>query len=98
MLRVLKGGNNLSFRAVKPSTLGERELNFCVRDGNRWILSSIVTAMVYETLTGKHIGIITARFPPNGYISDSLFRELSARRLTTEQRRIIQNAIQKTDS
>ena len=50
--RVWKGGNNLSFRAVRPSTLGERELNFCVRDGNRWILSSIVTAMVYYTLTG----------------------------------------------
>ena len=64
MLRVLKGGNNLSFRAVKPSTLGERELNFCVRDGNRWNLSSIVTAMVYETLPGIHIKIITARLSP----------------------------------
>ena len=46
-LRVLKGGNYLSSRVVKPSTLGVRELNFCVRYGNRWILSAIVTTMVY---------------------------------------------------
>ena len=43
----LKGGNYLSSRVVRPSTLGVRELNFCVRNGNRWILSAIVTAMVY---------------------------------------------------
>ena len=29
------------------STLGADELNFCVRDGNRWSLIAIVTAMVY---------------------------------------------------
>ena len=45
--RVLKGGNYLSSRVVRPSTLGVRELNFCVRYGNRWILSAIVTTMVY---------------------------------------------------
>ena len=43
----LKGGNYLSSRVVRPSTLGVRELNFCVRNGNRWDLSAIVTAMVY---------------------------------------------------
>ena len=44
----MKSGNYLSSRAVRPSTLGVRELNFCVRDGNRWILSAIVTGMVYK--------------------------------------------------
>ena len=28
-----------------PSTLGAAELNFCVRNENRWILSAIVTTM-----------------------------------------------------
>ena len=44
----MKGGNYLSSRVAKPSTFGVRELNFCVRDGNRWILSAIVTTMVYK--------------------------------------------------
>ena len=32
------------------STFGAGKLNFCVRNGNRWILSAMVTAMVYITL------------------------------------------------
>ena len=31
---------------VQPSTLGVIELNFCVRNENRWNLNAIVTAMV----------------------------------------------------
>ena len=31
---------------VQPSTFSAIELNFCVRDGNRWILNAIATAMV----------------------------------------------------
>ena len=31
----------------RPSTFSAIELNFCVRNGNRWILNAIVTAMVY---------------------------------------------------
>ena len=27
-----------------PSIIGAKELNYCVRDGNRWILLAIVTA------------------------------------------------------
>ena len=28
---------------VQPSTFGAIELNFCVRDGNRWVLNAITT-------------------------------------------------------
>ena len=49
----MRSGNYLSSRAVGPSTLGVRELNFCVRDGNRWILSAIVTGMVYKRPFGR---------------------------------------------
>ena len=49
----LESGGYLSSRAVRPSTLGVRELNFCVRDGNRWILSAIVTGMVYKRPLGR---------------------------------------------
>ena len=45
VLFCLKGGNYLLSR--ESSTIGVRELNFCVRYGNRWILSAIVTAIVY---------------------------------------------------
>ena len=31
----------------QQSIFGAKELNFCVRDGNRWDLFAIVTAMVY---------------------------------------------------
>ena len=31
---------------VQPSTFSAIELNFCVRNENRWILDAIVTAMV----------------------------------------------------
>ncbi len=33
------------------STIGVRELNFCVRYGNRWDLSAIITAIVYYRLS-----------------------------------------------
>ena len=37
-----------NFPCVKRhSIIGVRELNYCVRDGNRWILSAIITTMVY---------------------------------------------------
>ena len=43
----LKSGNYLSSQGLAPSTFGVKELNFCVRNGNRWILFAIITAMVY---------------------------------------------------
>ena len=42
----LKSGGYLSSRQYLASTFGVKELNFCVRNGNRWILFAIVTAMV----------------------------------------------------
>ena len=44
-LRV-KSGDYLSSRRLTASTFGVKELNFCVRNGNRWILFAIITAMV----------------------------------------------------
>ena len=47
----MKSGGYLSSQRLTVSTFGVKELNFCVRNGNRWILFAIVTAMViYSTL------------------------------------------------
>ncbi len=42
----MKSGGYLSSQRLTVSTFGVKELNFCVRNGNRWILFAIVTAMV----------------------------------------------------
>ena len=42
----MKSGNYLSSQGLTLSTFGVKELNFCVRNGNRWILFAIITAMV----------------------------------------------------
>ena len=40
--------------SVPTSTFGVRKLNFCVRYGNRWNLSAIITTMViYQTIFGQ---------------------------------------------
>ena len=45
--------------SVPTSTFGVRKLNFCVRYGNRWNLSAIITTMViYQTITVKNIRIM----------------------------------------
>ena len=45
--------------SVPTSTFGVRKLNFCVRYGNRWNLSAIITTMViYQTIMVKHIQIM----------------------------------------
>ena len=62
-----ESGNYLSSRAVRPSTLGVRELNFCVRDGNRWILSAIVTGMVYKRPFGRIYQVSLKVSPFNDY-------------------------------
>ena len=41
----MKSGNDLSSQRLSASTFGVRKLNFCVRYGNRRILSAIITAM-----------------------------------------------------
>ena len=35
-----------------PSIIGAKELNYCVRDGNRWILFAIVTGL-FEVVPSK---------------------------------------------
>ena len=57
-----------------PSTFGVRELNFCVRDGNRWILSAIVTTMVYKALFSALYHGLSPRFPPPATLNLSLPR------------------------
>ena len=42
----MKSGDYLSSQQFSASTFGVKELNFCVRNGNRWILFAIITAMV----------------------------------------------------
>ena len=65
----LKSGGYLSSQRLTVSTFGVKELNFCVRNGNRWILFAIVTAIViYSAFTVhirlylSHAGIRRSRF------------------------------------
>ena len=51
----MKSGNYLSSRQLSASTFGVKELNFCVRYGNRWILFAIITAMVIYQPLGYYI-------------------------------------------
>ena len=69
----MKSGNYLSSRAVRPSTLGVRELNFCVRDGNRWILSAIVTGMVYKRPLGRLYRFVSLKVSPFNDYHQNLF-------------------------
>ena len=45
----MKSGNYLSSRQLSASTIGVKELNICVRNGNRWDLFAIISAMVIST-------------------------------------------------
>ena len=47
----LKSGNYLSSQRLTVSTFGVKELNFCVRNGYRWILFAIITAIVIYLMT-----------------------------------------------
>ena len=49
MVLLFESGNDLSSQHLSASTFGVRKLNFCVRYGNRWILSAIITAMVISS-------------------------------------------------
>ena len=51
----LKSGGYLSSQRLTVSTFGVKELNFCVRNGNRWILFAIVTAMVIYSAFAVYI-------------------------------------------
>ena len=41
----MKSGNYLSSQRLTVSTFGVKELNFCVRNGYRWVLFAIITAI-----------------------------------------------------
>ena len=47
---------------VRQSIFGANELNFCVRDGNRWDLAAIVTAMVYIRVFSPYISFFLSAF------------------------------------
>ena len=51
----VKSGDYLSSRRLTASTFGVKELNFCVRNGNRWILFAIITAMVIYSAFAVYI-------------------------------------------
>ena len=62
----MKSGNDLSSQRLSASTFGVRKLNFCVRYGNRWILSAIITAMAIflSVSLPKNIYCFFRRFLP----------------------------------
>ena len=51
----MKSGDYLSSQRLTVSTFGVKELNFCVRNGNRWILFAIITAMVIYSAFAVYI-------------------------------------------
>ena len=55
--------------SVPPSTIGARELNYCVRDGNRCILSAILTTLKVRTLKTEQQLTHTAFFLKNHWSS-----------------------------
>ena len=52
---LMKSGDYLSSQRLTVSTFGVKELNFCVRNGNRWILFAIITAMVIYSAFAVYI-------------------------------------------
>ena len=48
ILRLYLPGNVLLLRNVSPTTIGAKELNFCVRHGNRCDLLAIVTRQMND--------------------------------------------------
>ena len=74
----LKSGDYLSSRRLTASTFGVKELNFCVRNGNRWILFAIITAMVIYSALAVYIRFLIV---PSTFIGCQNY--LLSRRFTT---------------
>ncbi len=55
ILRFIMLGNVLLSRNVSPTTIGAKELNFCVRHGNRCDLFAIVTKQFFYIVTNVRI-------------------------------------------
>ncbi len=71
----MKSGGYLSSQRLTVSTFGVKELNFCVRNGNRWILFAIVTAMVIYLYPARDSYVYNVCRPKtNNYIANSYER------------------------
>ena len=67
--RALENGDYLSSRRLTASTFGVKELNFCVRNGNRWDLFAIITAMVIS-VAFSNVYTFVFRFHPFTEVSN----------------------------
>ena len=47
-----------------PSIVGAHELNFCVRDGNRWTLMAINTNYISASISALHLLVTRTGFEP----------------------------------
>ena len=65
-IKILLPGNVLLLRNVSPTTIGAKELNFCVRHGNRCDLFAIITRQflysIYITLFRTHLQQLILHF------------------------------------
>ena len=53
-IKVIKNRQRPTFPgSFPPSIIGAKELNYCVRDGNRWILLAIVTGFLIGLAPSK---------------------------------------------
>ena len=89
----MKSGDYLSSRRLTASTFGVKELNFCVRNGNRWILFAIITAIaIYLASTLAHATytiLIKPSFKEDLQLHSKFFVQIS-KFLKIEARKIIE--------
>ena len=72
----LKSGDYLSSQRLTVSTFGVKELNFCVRNGNRWILFAIITAMVIYSVFPQYTYVFSVPSPFAGFQEQSPFTKI----------------------
>ena len=77
----MKSGDYLSSRRLTASTFGVKELNFCVRNGNRWILFAIITAMAIYSASAAYIRF----FRPNKGLSSPEDLQLHSKLLRNQE-------------
>ena len=62
---------------LQTSIFSAEGLNFCVRNGNRWDLFAIITAMVISVAFATYILLFTVSTPLPRFLTVSLFRRLT---------------------
>ena len=72
----MKSGDYLSSQRLTVSTFGVKELNFCVRNGNRWILFAIITAMAIYSAFPQHTYVFFVPYPFAGLSGTSLLTKI----------------------